>query len=243
MSEPTRIPYGPHPAQFGELWRPSRVRHPGVVVVIHGGFWRAAYDLEFGRPLAADLATRGFVSWNIEYRRVGAGGGWPTTLDDVAAAIDHLARLDVDTSRVVTIGHSAGGHLATWAAGRRDARVPVTGVIAQAGVLDLDSAAHLRIGNGAVLDFLGGGPDEVAERYAAADPIAALPISAPVLCVHARADDTVPFTQSETYVARAIDAGGSAELRDVPGDHFSVIDPTDAAWSMVVDTLPRLLNA
>src|SRR5579859_5548688 len=140
--------YGAHPAQFGELWLPGGPPL-GAVVIIHGGFWRARYDLSLGRPLAADLTARGYATWNLEYRRVAAGGGWPATFGDVAAGIDLLATLPVDTSRVVAVGHSAGGHLATWAAGRAKlppgmpgapgtagrAFVAVTGVVSQAGVL------------------------------------------------------------------------------------------------------------
>src|ERR1700722_18532922 len=109
--------YGTDPAQFGELWRPDGPA-AGTVVVIHGGFWRARYDLSLGRPLAADLAARGYAAWSLEYRRVLGGGGWPGTFEDVAAGIDLLATLPVDTSRVVAVGHSAGGHLSAWAAGR-----------------------------------------------------------------------------------------------------------------------------
>src|ERR1700761_5075487 len=109
--------YGADPAQFGELRLPDGPA-AGTVVVIHGGFWRARYDLSLGRALAADLAARGYAAWNLEYRRALAGGGWPGTFEDVAAGIDLLATLPVDTSRVVAVGHSAGGHLAAWAAGR-----------------------------------------------------------------------------------------------------------------------------
>ena len=98
MTGPQHVAYGPSAAQFGELYRPAGVSL-GTVVVIHGGFWRAQYDLSLGRPLAADLARKGYTAWNLEYRRVGAGGGWPNTLQDVADGIDHLAHLDVDTSR------------------------------------------------------------------------------------------------------------------------------------------------
>jgi acetyl esterase/lipase len=241
VSEPRRIAYGPHPAQFGELHLPARPEHAAVVVILHGGFWRARYDLDLGRPLAADLARHGYTCWNVEYRRVGNGGGWPATADDVAAAIDHLALLDVNTSAVVTIGHSAGGHLGTWAAGRRAPTVPVSGVVSQAGVLDLQAAVRDRLGNGAVVDFLGGTPGEVPERYGAADPLAAVPLPAPVLCVHARADDTVPIAQSERYVAAATAAGGAAALHVVPGDHFTVIDPAHQSWALVRDALPSLL--
>lgn len=233
-----RTAYGTDPAQFAELHRPHHAQHAGVVVVVHGGFWRARYDLDYGRPIARDLAANGITAWNIEYRRVGNGGGWPATADDVGAAIDRLADLDVDTSRVVAVGHSAGGQLAVWAAGRTDARVPLSAAVAQAGVLDLGAAARAELGAGAVADFLGGTPDDIPDRYRAADPLAAAPLDVPVLCVHARADDTVPIEQSEAYVAR----GGAAVLREVPGGHFTVIDPQDPSWASVRTALVALLS-
>lgn len=240
MSDVRTIHYGGDRSQYGELHLPRRREHPGTVVIIHGGFWRARYGCDLGGPLAADLASHGFTAWNIEYRRVGNGGGWPATVDDVGAAIDHLAELDVDSSRVAAVGHSAGGHLAAWAAGRTNARVPVTAVVAQAGVLDLAAADRAGLGSGAVAAFLGGTSDEVPDRYRAADPLHALPIAAPVLCVHARADDIVPISQSEAYVAAATRAGGAAALRVVPGDHFTVIDPSDESWTLVRKALPDL---
>ena len=106
MIEPVVYRYGPDPAQFGELSLPGRPAL-GTVVVIHGGFWQAAYDLSLGRPLAADLAARGYAAWNLEYRRAGGRGGWPTTFEDVAAGIDLLAALPVETSGVAAVGHSA----------------------------------------------------------------------------------------------------------------------------------------
>ncbi|MDT4944441.1 MAG: hypothetical protein QOH14_1174 [Pseudonocardiales bacterium] len=249
-SRPTRHAYGGDPSQFGELYRPARALHPGTVVVIHGGFWRAQYGAELGQPLAADLAKHGYTAWNLEYRRVGIGGGWPNTFADVAAGIDRLDTLDVDSSAVVTIGHSAGGQLAVWAAGREalPARSPgaapkiaVTAAVSQAGVLDLETAARCGVGNGAVVDLLGN-PDTEPERYAVADPIRSVPVNAPVLCVHARADDTVPFAQSTAYVAAATAAGGRAELREAAGDHFSVIDPASGDWELLVSALPGLLE-
>ena len=115
--QPVSYRYGSDPAQFGELTLPDG-RALGTVVVLHGGFWGARYDLSLGRPLAADLAARGYAAWNLEYRRSGNGGGWPATFEDVAAGIDLLATLPVDPSRVAAIGHSAGGHLGAWAAAR-----------------------------------------------------------------------------------------------------------------------------
>ncbi len=235
------IAYGDDPAQFGELTRPSGTSL-GVVVVVHGGFWKSEYDLDLGRPLAADLVERGWAAWNIEYRRVGGGGGFPTTFDDVHAAIEKLADLDVDTTRVVTLGHSAGGHLATWAAarGRFDewpTTVPVTEVVSQAGVLDLTSAFTDGLGAGAVRAFMGAepGPD-----YALADPTRQLPLDVPVWCVHGTADAVVPPSQSAEYVDRATSAGATAELVEVEGDHFVVIDPTSEAWTRTVEILEAL---
>ncbi|MBE7190789.1 S9 family peptidase [Jatrophihabitans endophyticus] len=248
---PKTIAYGSDPSQFGELSTPATSEHRGTVVIVHGGFWQAQYDLSLGRPLAADLVSRGYTCWNLEYRRVGNGGGWPTTLQDVAAGIDHLASLDVDTARVVLVGHSAGGQLAVWAAGRAglpaDApgahpRVAVTGVVSQAGVLDMVTAAKTGVGGTAESDFLGGSPSAVPGRYRIADPIQRVPITPPVLCVHAHADANVPFAQSTAYVDAATKAGDAAALHVVPGDHFTLIDPTSPAWQVVVDALPALLG-
>lgn len=238
------IRYGSHPAQHAELTRPSG-RSRGVVVVIHGGFWRSRYDLSLGRPLAASLAAEGWTAYNVEYRRVGDGGGWPTTFDDVAAAIDRLAELDgIGTDRVVTLGHSAGGHLAVWAAGRgrtegpwSDPAVAVTAAISQAGVLDLEGALRLALGDGAVQAMMGG---RVDDRYALADPTAQLPLDVPVRCIHGTADDNVPLSQSTDYVERATRAGADAELVEVDGDHFVVIDPASPAWSRTLEVLAAL---
>ena len=217
---PVTIPYAPGPHRFGELTLPAGPPR-GVVVVVHGGFWRHAYDLSLGRPLAADLAAAGLAAWNVEYRRVGGGGGWPATFDDVAAAVDALAGpvheaagggLPLD--RVVALGHSAGGQLAAWLAARPglppDApgahpRVTLRGAVSQAGVLDLVDAAERGLGQGAVVDLLGGPPDAVPDRYALASPIARVPIGVPVLGVHGTADDRVPVRQTERFAAASGD--------------------------------------
>jgi len=239
------IRYGDDPSQLLELTRPAGASK-GVVVVIHGGFWLSQYDLSLGRPLAASLAEEGWTACNVEYRRVGNGGGWPQTFDDVAAAIDALADVDdLDTTTVVTLGHSAGGHLAVWAAGRpqltgsawADPRVPVTAAISQAGVLDLASAIADDLGGGAVQRLMGGTVDE---RYAQADPTALIPLRVPVRCVHGRIDGTVPPSQSADYVERATAAGADAQLTVVEGDHFVVIDPASTAWSRTLEILDAL---
>jgi len=243
--------YGPDPAQVGELYRPVAAPRAGTVVIVHGGFWRARYDLSLGRPLARDLAGRGHTVWNVEYRRVGAGGGWPNTFADVAAAIDHLDTLDVDTSAVVAVGHSAGGHLATWAAGRGglpDAApggtpaVRLTGVVSQAGVLDLAGGAGAHVGGRAILDLLGALPADAPQRYALADPLQNVPLDVPVVCLHSRRDAQVPFAQSEAYVAAARACGGEARLVETAGDHFTLIDPRHPDWAAARDAIAALLS-
>ena len=251
LREPVPYRYGPHEAQYGELWRPaSPPEATGTVVIIHGGFWRARYGLELGRPLAADLAARGYAAWNLEYRRSFAGGGWPTTFEDIASGIDLLADLPVDTSRVVAVGHSAGGHLAAWAGGRQQLpphapgaapRVPVTAVIAQAGALTLADCARSGVGGTAVPDLMGGAPADLPAEYRLADPMAALPIAATVLCLHARADDEVPFSCSERYVQAAVRSGGAARLIETHGDHYTLIDPATPDWAVVTNALATLL--
>lgn len=233
-----RYDYGDDPSQYGELFLPA-ARPRGVVVVVHGGFWQAEYDADsLGTPVAQALAADGWAAWNLEYRRVGNGGGNPGTFDDVAAGIDHLATLEVDTSTVVTLGHSAGGHLAAWAAGRGrygwTDEVPVTHVISQAGVLDLLGGAAAGLGDGAIDALLGHAPTTDDERF---DPAQQIPLDVPVWCVHGPADAHVPISQSTTYVERARAAGAQAELVEVDGDHFAVIDPATTAWARQVEIL------
>jgi acetyl esterase/lipase len=237
----TRVDYGDDLSQFAELSLPSG-RPKGTVVVIHGGFWKAAYDLSLGRPLAKSLAEHGWAAWNIEYRRVGNGGGDPQTLDDVAAAIDALAGQDVPRDRVLALGHSAGGHLATWAAsrGRFDqwqAKVDLTGVVSQAGVVDLWSAYAESLGGGAVQAFLGHppGPPDIP-----VDPLHQVPLDVPVHCVHGIGDEIVPISQSRTYVRAANEAGATASLTEIQGDHFTLIDPQTDAWQQTLTILDGL---
>jgi acetyl esterase/lipase len=249
---PRTVRYGTEPDQFLELTVPDGNGPARVAVVLHGGFWRAAYGVELARPLAADLAAAGWAAVAVEYRRVGAGGGWPHTLLDVAAALDALPALPaaerLDLADLTVIGHSAGGHLAAWAAGRHllpagapgaGPRVRVTAAVLQAGVLDLTAAADQQLGSGAVRAFLGAGPAEAPQRWAAADPVRLLPTGAAVLCVHGRDDDVVPLAQTERYAAAATAAGDQPEVRVVPGGHMALIDPGGEPWHAVVNWLGR----
>jgi len=256
-----QYPYGPHPSQTVRLILPGGAHIP-VAVVIHGGYWRAAYGAELAEPLGRDLTRFGVGAAVIEYRRMGEGGGWPTTLADVARAVDSLAvqgqyvaegTLLLD--RVAAVGHSAGGQLAAWLAhrgslragtagsvGPGEAHVPVVGAVTQAGLLDLVGAATEQLGDGAVVALMEGEPRSLPQRYHHASPLASVGDGARVVCVHGDADDTVPLSQSERYVEAARMAGDPARLIVLPGvGHFELIDPGDPAWDVCRDQLLRMV--
>jgi dipeptidyl aminopeptidase/acylaminoacyl peptidase len=253
--------YGPGTDQYGDLRLPvwsemgktfsgERPASP-LVIFLHGGFWRSAFDRTHTGPLAEALAAAGFAVCTPEFRRTGLpGGGWPGTFDDVAAAVDTLPGLaaeaadeaggQVDTGRVVLGGHSAGGHLALWAAAGNSS-LPVAGVVALAPVADLELAVRTGVGAGAPIALLGGGPDEVPDRYAAASPAALLPIGVPQVVVHGTADESVPFAMSERYVAAARDAGDDATIVDLPGvTHMPLIRARSEAWATARSHVQRL---
>jgi acetyl esterase/lipase len=257
--------YGEDPSQWGELFLPEVAAPKGVVVVIHGGYWRSQYGAELGEPLAKDLAAHGMAAWNLEYRRAGNGGGWPNTFADVLAGIDKLGELadehGLGLDRVVALGHSAGGHLAVWAAGRSrltglgapdadrqltrrgddDGAVQLTGVVSQSGVLNLAAAERLNLSNGAVSNFLGGSSEKYPKRHKYADPMSAVPLGVPVYAVHGTEDDTVPVSMSETYAGAAKAAGAPVQLLKVPGDHFALIDPKAPAYRKCRELVQQLL--
>ncbi len=250
------IEVGSDPAQAGDLHRPD-ADHPPVVCLLHGGFWSMPYGRGPLTPLADDLARRGIAAWNLSYRRLGApGGGWPGTFSDVAAGVDHLAMLsaagaNLDLSRVAVIGHSAGGHLALWVAGRPRAsgepsgapRVRIAAACGLAPISDLTQAHALGLGRGVVGALLGGSPREVPARYAAASPTALLPLGIPQLLVHGTADDEVPVDMTRGYVRQARDAGDPVELLELPGaGHFEHLDPEGESWIAVVAWLERVLR-
>lgn len=224
---PSRQSYGADPAQFAELTLPDGEPR-GAAIVVHGGFWKPEYGIEYARPLVASLAADGWAVWAVEYRR---GAGAEATLADVAAAI---SACPAGPGPRVAIGHSAGGHLAVWAASQD---VGLTHVVAQAGVLDLRSAHDDRLGGGAVERFLGHAP---GPADAGVDPLQQVPLDVPVWCVHAVDDEDVPISQSRTYVATARAAGADASLLEVEGDHFTVIDPASAAWASTTAWLRSL---
>lgn len=225
------VRYGEAPRQFVELRTPDGDGPFPVIVFIHGGFWRNLYDASLAHPQAADARARGFATWNVEYRSVGdEGGGYPGTLDDVAAAVDALALVDapLDLGRVYVVGHSAGGHLALWVGQRDDPGVVPQLVVGQAPVADL--ANSLDLGRGAVVEFMGGTPDEISEAYDVADPARRLPIKVPQLIIQGAADDIVPASYVQPYA----DASGADIVVFDGVDHFDVIDPESPSWDAVL---------
>jgi acetyl esterase/lipase len=252
----TTLPYGGSPSQVAGLHLPGGPGPHPVVVLVHGGFWWARFDRTLMTPLALDLVTRGWAVWNIEYRRVGeSGGGWPGTLDDVAAAVDHLATVGpdaaLDTARVVAVGHSAGGQLALWLAARpglppgtgASPVVVVRGVVALAAVTDLARGWALDLGPGACAGFLGGSPAELPDRYAVASPIERLPLGSAVgqLVIHGVDDRLVPPELSRSYVSAAAASGDRVELIETADvGHFELIDPGHPAWALARDRLADL---
>ncbi|CAM5541721.1 alpha/beta hydrolase family protein [Streptomyces chartreusis] len=306
--------YGDHPDQVIDFYAPRGETAPGIlvplVVLLHGGAWRAPYDRRHVTPLAGFLARRGFAVANVEYRRgaeegsagasasgsggagsgsgsasgsgsgsaagAGAGAGavsgsgsgsgtgegasvagrWPGTFDDVAAALDALPALvrealpQADARRMVLTGHSAGGHLALWAAARHvlpadapwraDRPVPLRGVVALAPIADFTVADKLDVCGGAARQLLGEG-EEFAERLPYADPAFLLPTGIATTIVQGRSDIVVPPAVAESYADAAAKAGemvGLTLLEDV--GHFPLIDPAADACAVVVEEIAQL---
>jgi acetyl esterase/lipase len=240
--------YGERRDQFGELTLPETTGPFAVVVLIHGGFWRARYDLRLEDALVADLSARGWAVWNLEYRRLGlrSGGGWPATFEDVAAGIDRLGSIDdpLDLATVLAVGHSAGGHLAFWGAARAGlpAGVPgaepgvrLAGAVAQAGVVDLREAHRLGLSGQVAGSLMRGPPRKHPGRYDLASPIERIPLGVPQLLVHGEDDDVVPPGIARGYHERAVEAGDDCDLVMLPGvGHMEHLEPDSSAWEPVV---------
>ncbi|GIU84180.1 MAG: hypothetical protein KatS3mg008_0955 [Acidimicrobiales bacterium] len=250
--------YGESPSQIGELTVPNRLGPHPVVVLIHGGWWRAEdFDRTAMRELARAISAEGFAAWNLEYRLVGEpGGGWPGTFEDVARGIDalreHAPTENLDLGRVVVVGHSAGGHLALWAAKRSDLppgapgaspKVVPKAVVALNPITDLAAAAEANLGGGAVQQLMGGPPSAHPERYALASPSRLLPLPVPQRLFHATRDPVVPVEQSRRFVAAAQTAGSDAVLVELDDStHFDVIAPDRPSWKKVESLLKQILS-
>ncbi len=265
--------YGDHPDQVIDFHRPRSApgaRPAPLVALLHGGAWRAAYDRAHISPLAGHLAAMGYAVASVEYRRGGppgagtggAGGStagrWPDTFDDTAAAVDALPALAVkalgeqvvDPRRIVLAGHSAGGHLALWAAARhvlppvspwhRPSPPALRGVVALAPIADFTSAIRMRVCSGAVLDLLGG-PDHVTDRLPHADPASLLPTGIATTIVHGTTDNVVPPQVSAAFIRAARMAGEEPTAAWLPAaGHFPLIDPSTPACAAVADEIAQL---
>lgn len=261
------INYGSDPEHVADVRLPAVPPAGGsppapLVVFLHGGFWRVAFDRTHTGPMAAALAALGYAVCVPEFRRTGQpGGGWPGTFDDVAAAVDRTPALVREAAGpdviadgpVLLAGHSAGGHLALWAAGRHLLRPDsawhiatpsARGVVVLAGATRLADCYDQGLGDGAAADLIGGGPAQYPQRYRDADPAGLLPLGCPVRLVHGALDDVVPLAMSRAYAGTSRDAGDDTTMTELPGaSHVDLIDPLSPAWPHVLAAFLALAPA
>lgn len=251
-----RVAYDDQPQQFGHLRRQESPGPHPAVMLIHGGFWRNRYSLGHLEHLSAALAQQGLVCWNLEYRRVGdRGGGWPGTFHDVAAGgawlFQQASEWSVDPNRVLVMGHSAGGHLASWlgcmasvaeTSQIRADPLPWRSVMSLAGVLDLVEAWTHHLSDDAVVELLGGAPPEQPMRYRNASPQTLVPAAVAHVLLHASQDTMVPVGISERWHRANLEAGGTSRLEVVSrANHFSLIDPRSPVWPRVLESVQSQL--
>jgi acetyl esterase/lipase len=249
MTTVLTIAYGPDPDQVGDLYLPPVEQAP-VAVLLHGGYWRWFWQRDLMTRLAHRLHDEGWAVWNPEFRRMGHGGGVPTTLRDVAHALDMVdllaARHDLDASDVTIVGHSAGGQFGGWLTPAcRDTANPAwqipptvvvpTRIVALAPVMDLVACEERVLGNHAAAEFAGARLGEGTPLLRELSPRHQLPLGVPMLVVHGTADDRVPYDLSPDYVDAAVAAGDEVSLLTIDGgDHFVVIDPSHASWDDII---------
>jgi acetyl esterase/lipase len=266
LSPDHRIHYDAGPYQFGDLWLPQTRGSTllPLVVFFHGGWWKSKYDLGYAGYLCAALKKEGIATWSVEYRRVGeTGGGWPTTFQDAAAGFDYAAKLarsyPLDLSRVITMGHSAGGHLAFWVAGRHHIdlhseiyqprpQVPLRGAIALAGAVDLrltiDLSGYFTFAHDKqeVYNLMGGRPEDFPERYKSGSPGDLLPFHVPQVVIQGTADDQIPPELPSRWAEISRRSGDPATVKMIPSaDHFDLVDPESEAWGTVRDSVRKLV--
>lgn len=247
-----RLVYGSAPQQFGDLYLPQTPGPHKVVLLIHGGCWRDPYDLSPLGALCHALRKAGMAVWNIEYRRLGNGGGWPRTFQDVATAADFLVGIapayQLNLEQVVAAGHSAGGHLALWLAARPNldqqsplyapAPQPLSGVVSLAGIPDMAEAAVRDLCNGSGVELMGGDPHEVNYRYTQGSPLCLMPMSTPQVWINGDADQIIPLDYAQDCLQRARQTKTQVEMTVLPGaGHFELVDPDSWTWPTVRDAI------
>jgi acetyl esterase/lipase len=262
-----RIHYGPGEYQFGDLRLPAGVAKEPVplVVFVHGGWWKSAYDLTYAGHLCGALKSAGVATWSIEYRRVGfTGGGWPATFQDVAAGCDYVATLaksyPLDLGRVIAMGHSAGGHLAFWLGGRHHvpetspiheprSKVALHGVIALAGAVDLrltcDLSGYFTFAHDKheVYSLMGGSPADFQDRYRAGNPGDLLPLGMQQILIQGAEDDQIPPELPGRWAEMARRQGDTVTVTIIASaDHFDVVDPQSKAWATVQAAVLKMVH-
>ncbi|WP_309298629.1 alpha/beta hydrolase family protein [Arthrobacter mangrovi] len=238
------LSYGPHAPQTIQCWDsavPGSSR--GVVVLVHGGYWRARFDASLMVPLARDLVRQGWAVANVEYRRGGNGGGWPETGQDVRSSVSAIAASAwrrAAPGPLVGVGHSVGGQLALLAADQLDA------VVALAPVTDAARTHREGLGENAAAEFFGASPEQAPGIYAGASPVRQLPLGTPALVVHGAVDQRVPVEHSLDFIARARMAGDRIDFVSPYGlDHLDAIDPASPTWPFVrgwMDKVPAQVH-
>ena len=261
-----RLSYGSDESQFGDLWIPEPRKYVEtqwpVVVFLHGGWWSSGYDLRYGNFLCQTLRRQHVAVWSLEYRRTGiTGGGWPTTFQDVASGFDHLRTLaenfPLDLTRVIAVGHSAGGHLAFWLAGRHHVpedsplhippKVAMRGVVGLAGAVDLGlllelSTSPFAVDKQWIGHLMGGFPALYPERYAAGDPGQLLPLPCPQVLVQGSADNLIPHLLPKRWLTKSRRGSEPCTITLIPGaQHFDVVDPKSRAWPATYSAILSLL--
>jgi len=241
-----RFAYGSDPNQFAELRVPKSGGPSPLVMCIHGGFWRAKYDLKHLGQLCAALTAKGLATWNVEYRRVGnPGGGWPGTFEDVRNGYRYVSqiakRYNLDSAKIVIVGHSAGAQLGLCLASHEPS---VKAAVSLAGVVDLQQAWELHLSDNAVVGFLGGEPASVPEHYREADPMRLRIACTTQWLIHGASDDTVPPFLSRNYTEQKKRAGENVHYLEIStAGHFDLIDPRSTAWAKVEGTVLHLLQS
>lgn len=241
---------------WADLYLPPGTHAPDsvpLVVLIHGGSWQAQIGADSFVALSRRLAERGLAVYNVEYRRVGSGGGWPTTFSDVAAALDYVPRIqdeveEINTTNAVVVGHSAGGQLAMWSGTRNklnsneigsNPAFRPTAVVSLAGPLDMIEA--VKRGDDRIVRALGGTPSQVPDRYTSVDPIQNVDPGTPVVAMVGTDDRVVPAVLSKNYVDAVRKAGGRATTVLLPGiNHVTIVDPSAATFPQVIETISRV---
>ena len=253
---PIRIAYGNDPLQFGDLRIFSSLRPVPIIVLIHGGCWRSQYDLTLMDPLAEALYREGIATWNMEYRRTeDPGGGWPGTFLDVANGFKYLDTLaseyPIDLSKILVMGHSAGGHLALWLGAQN--RLPkiseikvaglplITGIISLAGIINLNTYLAPDGCGGNVINLIGGHPGKYASRYKEGTPANFLPLDIPQILIHGEYDDIVPLSHVQTYYDLSKASKDDIHLYLIPNaSHRDVIDPASMVWPSILKAIQQL---